>query len=109
MIEGVPPPRARPVRELNELGQSLWLDSLRRQLIHSGELARLRDEGVSGVTTNPAIPGRPYGFATLKAAQALGDLRSLGSRGLPVVRVDLGRSPGAGWRQLTASLERSLS
>ena len=32
-----------PVKELKSLGQSLWLDNIRRQLITSGELARLRD------------------------------------------------------------------
>lgn len=46
---------ASPIQELNRLGQSLWLDNIRRQLITSGELARLRDEGVSGVTSNPTI------------------------------------------------------
>src|SRR2546429_1712095 len=46
---------ANPLRELHELGQSLWLDNIRRQLITSGGLAKLRDEGVSGVTSNPTI------------------------------------------------------
>src|SRR5260221_3583978 len=44
-----------PVKELKKLGQSLWLDNIRRQLITSGELARLRDEGLTGVTSNPTI------------------------------------------------------
>jgi transaldolase/glucose-6-phosphate isomerase len=44
-----------PIQELRALGQSLWLDNIRRQLVSSGELARLRDEGVSGVTSNPTI------------------------------------------------------
>jgi transaldolase / glucose-6-phosphate isomerase len=44
-----------PIKELKRLGQSLWLDNIRRQLITSGELARLRDEGLSGVTSNPTI------------------------------------------------------
>src|SRR5713226_8773435 len=43
------------IRELHEIGQSLWLDNIRRQLITSGELARLRDEGLTGVTSNPTI------------------------------------------------------
>src|SRR5438045_9485281 len=46
---------ANPLRELHDLGQSLWYDNIRRQLITSGELARLRDEGVTGVTSNPTI------------------------------------------------------
>jgi transaldolase/glucose-6-phosphate isomerase len=44
-----------PVEELLQQGQSLWLDNIRRQLITSGELARLRDEGLRGVTSNPTI------------------------------------------------------
>src|SRR5579859_350530 len=44
-----------PVQELAKEGQSLWLDNIRRQLITSGELARLRDEGLTGVTSNPTI------------------------------------------------------
>src|SRR6266536_3761095 len=44
-----------PVQLLRKEGQSVWLDNIRRQLISSGELARLRDEGVSGVTSNPTI------------------------------------------------------
>src|SRR5690348_1908841 len=47
--------RPSPVKELREQGQSLWLDNIRRQLITSGELARLRDEGLTGVTSNPTI------------------------------------------------------
>src|SRR5579864_1824641 len=43
------------LRELRQAGQSLWLDNIRRQLITSGELARLRDEGLTGVTSNPTI------------------------------------------------------
>src|SRR5690349_8980873 len=44
-----------PIRELRDIGQSLWLDNIRRQLVTSGELARLRDEGLTGVTSNPTI------------------------------------------------------
>src|SRR5437762_8794054 len=43
------------IKELREVGQSLWLDNIRRQLVTSGELARLRDEGLTGVTSNPTI------------------------------------------------------
>src|SRR5437870_6061459 len=43
------------IKELHDVGQSLWLDNIRRQLISSGELARLRDGGLTGVTSNPTI------------------------------------------------------
>jgi transaldolase / glucose-6-phosphate isomerase len=44
-----------PIEELQKHGQSLWLDNIRRQLVTSGELAELRDEGLTGVTSNPTI------------------------------------------------------
>src|SRR3981081_4781437 len=47
--------RHNPIKELKQIGQSLGLDNIRRQLITSGELARLRDEGLTGVTSNPTI------------------------------------------------------
>jgi hypothetical protein len=39
------------------------------------------------------IPGQPYTFGTLYAAQALGDLQSLHERGLRVARIELGSNP----------------
>jgi len=43
-------------QHLTTLGQSLWLDNLSRSLIRDGTLARLiTEDGVSGVTSNPAI------------------------------------------------------
>jgi transaldolase / glucose-6-phosphate isomerase len=47
---------ANPLKELNKYGQSVWLDYIRRSLITSGELQRLiDDDGLLGVTSNPAI------------------------------------------------------
>ena len=45
-----------PLIELTRLGQSVWNDNIERKLVTSGELKRLVDEdGLSGVTSNPAI------------------------------------------------------
>ncbi|MFH1757873.1 MAG: transaldolase [Pseudomonadota bacterium] len=44
-----------PLRKLQEIGQSIWLDNLSRNLINSGELKRWTDTGVTGVTSNPTI------------------------------------------------------
>jgi len=45
-----------PLKQLTELGQSIWLDYIRRNLLKSGELQRLIDEdGLRGMTSNPAI------------------------------------------------------
>ena len=44
-----------PLRELHEHGQSIWMDSISRRMLTTGELARLVDSGITGVTSNPAI------------------------------------------------------
>ncbi len=45
-----------PVQLLQKLGQSVWLDTIDRELLASGGLKRLVEaEGVRGVTTNPTI------------------------------------------------------
>ena len=45
-----------PLRQLAALGQSVWLDYISRRLIVSGELRGLiDDDGLSGITSNPAI------------------------------------------------------
>jgi transaldolase len=44
------------LHELSEHGQSVWIDSLSREMIESGELERLIEEdAVVGVTSNPTI------------------------------------------------------
>jgi transaldolase len=44
------------LHELSEHGQSVWVDTLSREMIESGELKRLIDEdAVVGVTSNPSI------------------------------------------------------
>ena len=46
----------KPAAKLNELGQSAWLDLIGRKLIRSGGLAKMvEDDGIRGVTANPAI------------------------------------------------------
>jgi len=47
---------SNPLRELQDYGQSVWLDYIRRSLLTSRELQHLVDEdGLGGVTSNPAI------------------------------------------------------
>ncbi|KMN50845.1 transaldolase [Chromobacterium violaceum] len=44
------------LQAIRPFGQRIWLDNLSRELIASGELARLlADDGIAGVTSNPAI------------------------------------------------------
>ena len=45
-----------PLRQLENFGQSLWLDYIRRDLFVSGELRRMIEEdGLKGMTSNPTI------------------------------------------------------
>jgi transaldolase len=45
-----------PLLKIQELGQSIWLDFIRRSMLTSGELKQLiADDGLRGVTSNPAI------------------------------------------------------
>jgi transaldolase len=47
---------ANRLREIEALGQAIWIDNLNRQLIDDGELERLiTEDGISGVTSNPTI------------------------------------------------------
>lgn len=45
-----------PLKKLESLGQSIWLDYIRRDLITNGELQKLiSNDGIRGMTSNPAI------------------------------------------------------
>ncbi|MGH9338568.1 MAG: bifunctional transaldolase/phosoglucose isomerase [Acidobacteriota bacterium] len=47
---------SNPLHQLQDYGQSIWLDYIRREFITSGELRRLVEEdGLRGVTSNPTI------------------------------------------------------
>jgi transaldolase len=43
------------IRQIAALGQAIWLDYISRDLLRSSELARLVDEGLTGLTSNPTI------------------------------------------------------
>lgn len=48
--------KASPLQPLARLGQSLGYDDIHRRLIDSGGLARMvHEDGLTGVTSNPAI------------------------------------------------------
>ncbi len=67
-----------------------------RYLHSSGQLHKGGPEGAlfllltADAAEDLPIPGRPYGFATLQRAQALGDYRALRDRGRRVIRLNLG-------------------
>ncbi len=43
------------LKQLLDAGQSVWLDNLRRSMFASGELKKLIDNGLRGMTSNPTI------------------------------------------------------
>jgi transaldolase / glucose-6-phosphate isomerase len=69
-----------PLRSLQEYGQAVWLDFVARRFLTEGGLQKLIDEdGLRGVTSNPAIFEKAIGHSedydgSLKAAEAHADL-----------------------------------
>ncbi len=47
--------RGSRLRALGALGQSVWLDSISREMLRSGELERYVEAGITGITSNPTI------------------------------------------------------
>jgi transaldolase len=44
------------LQDLLDAGQSIWLDSIDRRILHDGELdRRIRDDALTGMTSNPTI------------------------------------------------------
>ena len=92
----------QPTRQLHDLGQSLWLDNITRELITTGTLARYIDElSVTGLTSNPtifhqAIKGSSAYDASIRAKLARGQV----GRGA-VLRAGAG-GPEAGGRPVPA-------
>jgi transaldolase len=69
---------ASPLARLTRLGQSPWYDFITRDLVHSGELARLiADDGLRGMTSNPTI----FEKAITGSADYDGDVRTLSTGG----------------------------
>lgn len=53
------------LRKLATYGQSFWMDDLSRDLLRSGDLPRrIREEGLRGITSNPAIFSQAIGSST---------------------------------------------
>lgn len=73
-----------PLHTLEQCGQSIWLDSLSRDLIHSGMFSRLvREDGISGVTANPSI----FEKAIVDSHDYDESIRALGATGRPPIGI----------------------
>jgi transaldolase/glucose-6-phosphate isomerase len=70
--------KANPLKELLNYGQSMWLDYIRRDLFTTGKLKQMiADDGLRGMTSNPAIFEKAIGESSLYDDM----LKSLASRG----------------------------
>lgn len=68
-----------PLLELQGLGQSVWLDYIRRDLVRGGKLRRLIEEdGLRGMTSNPSI----FEKAILESRDYDADVQALARRGM---------------------------
>ena len=66
------------LKQIHDLGQSIWLDSFDRKLMDSGELQKLIDEdGLCGITSNPSI----FEKAVKSSSDYDDDVRKLASEG----------------------------
>ncbi|MDB5126950.1 transaldolase [Mucilaginibacter sp.] len=67
---------ANNVKQIHDFGQSIWLDFIDREIIASGKLKKLIDEdGVRGVTSNPAI----FEKAITSSSDYDADIKTLGA------------------------------
>ena len=70
------------LKALRALGQSVWLDYIRRDLVAGGGLSKLIEEdGLSGMTSNPTIFDKAIAGSSLYD----GDIRDAKDRGAPEV------------------------
>jgi len=75
---------SNPLHELEQCGQSVWLDSISRELLRSGTFARLIDQdGISGVTANPSI----FEKAIVGTHDYDADIRELAGKGRSPIQV----------------------
>ena len=58
------------LQDLHAAGQSIWLDYIDRTMLHNGELARrIRDDSLTGMTSNPTIFEKALAQGTAYDAQ----------------------------------------
>ena len=86
-----------PLKVLGTLGQSIWLDYIRRDLMESGELKRMIEEdGLRGMTSNPAI----FEKAIAESTEYEAEIRSMAL---------LGKDPDAIYQALSLEDVRSAA
>ena len=76
--------KMNPILALENFGQSIWLDYIRRDLIQSGQLEKMiKEDGLKGMTSNPTIfdqafaSGEEYADDIRKLAQQTKDVKNI--------------------------------
>lgn len=73
-----------PLKGIGQLGQSVWYDTLSRDLLRSGELKRMvEQDGITGVTSNPTIFEKAIGGSKIYDR----DIHELVDEGKDVYRI----------------------
>jgi len=73
-----------PLKKLTEFGQSVYLDEISRSMLQDGTLRRLiSEDGIHGVTSNPAI----FEKAIASSDDYAEDIRRLAASGLSVTEI----------------------
>jgi transaldolase len=71
-----------PLHRLSALGQSVWIDSLSREMIHGGGLrALIEDDAVVGATSNPTIFQKAMSAGNGEYDEQLRELEAAGQLG----------------------------
>jgi len=77
-----------PLLQLIDCGQSYWLDNLTRDMLTSGELhKRVTEEGLRGITSNPAT----FHKAIVESQAYDAQIRQLVDEGRPTVEISVRR------------------
>jgi len=71
------------IRQITALGQAIWLDFISRDLVRSGDLAKLVEGGITGVTSNPTIFQKSIAAGTVYDE----DIRRLAVEGKSAVEI----------------------
>jgi transaldolase len=76
--------KPNPLKQLQQFGQSVWLDYIRRDLFGTGELQRLVDQdGLRGMTSNPSIFEKAF-TGSVDYADMLGQLQDQNLSGVEI-------------------------
>ncbi len=76
--------KTNPLKKLGELGQSIWLDYIKRDLMTRGQLKKLiTEDDLRGMTSNPAL----FEQAISKSHDYDNDIKTMANKGMNVLQI----------------------